>query len=48
LLVVGLWLAIFGVAKLTGNWDSTVTPDQFKAAISSGILEQPSIPQSQP
>ncbi len=48
LLVVGLWLAIFGVAKLTGNWNSTVTPDQFRAAISSGILEQQSVPQRQP
>jgi len=46
-LVVAVWLAIFGVAKLTHNWDSTITPDQFKAAINSGVLEQSSMPQGQ-
>lgn len=46
LLVVGLWLAIFGVAKVTGNWDTRVTPDQMRAAVQSGIIERPSIPQS--
>jgi polyferredoxin len=45
LLVVGLWLAIYGVAKFSGNWDSTVPVDAFKATINSGILEQSSMPQ---
>ncbi len=45
LLVVGLWLAIYGVAKVSGNWDSTVPTDAFKATINSGILEQSSMPQ---
>ncbi|NTU70885.1 MAG: 4Fe-4S binding protein [Coriobacteriia bacterium] len=44
LLVVGLWLAIFGAAKVTGNWDATVPVDQFQAAIQSGILERASVP----
>lgn len=44
-LVVGLWLAIYGVALLTGNWNSSVGPEQFKAIINSGILEQSSMPQ---
>jgi polyferredoxin len=47
LLVVGLWLAIYGGAKVTGNWDSTVPLDGFKAAINSGILQQNSMPQGQ-
>ena len=47
LIVVALWLAIFGVAKVTGNWDTRVTPDQMKAAVQAGVLEQPSTPQSQ-
>lgn len=44
-LVVGLWLAIYGVASLTGNWKSSVSPDQFRAIINSGVLEQSSMPQ---
>lgn len=40
LLVVGLWLAIWGGAKVTGNWDSTIPPDAFKQVINSGIIEQ--------
>ena len=47
LLVVGLWLAIYGVAKVSGNWDSTVPLDGFKATINSGILQQSSMPQGQ-
>lgn len=47
ILVVGLWLAIYGGAKLSGNWDSTVPLDGFKAAINSGILQQRSVPQGQ-
>jgi len=47
LLVVGLWLAIYGVAKVSGNWDSGVPLDAFKGAINSGILAQPSVPQDQ-
>lgn len=45
LLVVGVWLAIFGAAKLSGNWDTRVTPDQMRAAVQSGILERTSMPQ---
>jgi len=46
LLVVVLWLGIFGVAKLTGNWDTRVTPDQMKAAVQSGVIDRASMPQS--
>jgi polyferredoxin len=44
LLVVGLWLAIWGVAKVTGNWDTRVPLDGFRAAIGtqvSGTLSRP-------
>lgn len=44
LLVVGLWLAIYGVAYVTGNWKSPIPPDQFRAAVQSGILDRPSVP----
>jgi polyferredoxin len=40
LLVVGVWLAIYGVAKLTGHWDSTIPSETFKQVINSGLLEQ--------
>lgn len=43
-LVVGLWLAIFGVAKATHHWDSTIKPVQFRQAIDSGVLQQSSMP----
>ena len=44
-LVVALWLGIFGVAKVTGRWDSPIPPEQFRAAINSGVLERASVPQ---
>ena len=44
-LAVGLWLAIFGFAYATGNWKSPIPAEQFKAAVESGILERPSVPQ---
>jgi polyferredoxin len=44
LLVVGVWLAIYGTAKVTGNWDTTLTPAQFRGAIQSGVLQQSSMP----
>lgn len=44
-LVVGLWLAIYGIAAFTGNWKSPVAPEQFKTIINSGLLEQSSMPQ---
>ncbi len=47
LLVVGVWLAIYGAAKVTGNWDAGVPLEGFKAAVNSGILEQKSVPQGQ-
>lgn len=40
LLVAALWFAIAAGAKLTGNWDTTISDAQFKQAISSGLLEQ--------
>lgn len=40
LAVVALWLAIYGVAKATGNWDTTIPADAFRQIINSGILEQ--------
>lgn len=40
LLVVGLWLLIWGFAKVTGNWDTPVSDDEFRQIINSGIIEQ--------
>jgi len=40
LLVAGLWLAIYGVAKLTVNWDTGVPLEAFQQVIRSGLLEQ--------
>lgn len=40
LLVVGLWLAIWGVAKFTGNWDTTIPDDVFRSVINSGLIEE--------
>ncbi len=40
LLVVGLWLAIWAVAKATGNWNSPIPPEAFQQIINSGLLEQ--------
>jgi polyferredoxin len=40
LLVVGLWLIIFGFAKATGNWDSRVPPAVYQQVIQSGMIEQ--------
>ena len=48
LLVVGVWLLIYGVAKLTHNWDTTITRDMFKQVINSGVLTQSSRPQWAP
>jgi hypothetical protein len=45
--VVAVWLSIYGTAKLTGNWDTTLTPQQFRSAIQSGVLEQSSMPTGQ-
>ncbi|MEI8240519.1 MAG: 4Fe-4S binding protein [Actinomycetota bacterium] len=44
LLVVGLWLAIWAAAYATGNWKSPIPPDQFRAAVQSGVLDRPSVP----
>lgn len=44
-LVVGTWLVIFGVAKVGGDWDTTIPPTVFKQAVESGVLGQPSMPQ---
>lgn len=38
-LVVGVWMAIYGTAKVTGNWDSSIPDETFKSAINSGIIE---------
>jgi polyferredoxin len=40
LLVVGLWLAIYIVAKATGNWDTSIPDQIFRQVINSGLLEQ--------
>ena len=40
LLVVGLWFTIYLIAKLTGNWDTTIPMDVFRQTIGSGLLEQ--------
>ncbi len=39
-LVVGTWLLIYAIAKLTHNWDTTITRDMFKQVINSGLLQQ--------
>jgi polyferredoxin len=39
-LVVGVWLAIYGVAVATGNWHSTVPLEVYKQVINSGLLQQ--------
>lgn len=38
-LVVGLWLWIYAVAKLTGNWDTGIPIDALRQVVGSGILE---------
>lgn len=40
LLVVGLWLGIYAVAKLTGTWDTSIPVEAFRRIINSGLLEQ--------
>jgi polyferredoxin len=47
LLAVSVWLSVYGIAKVTGNWDSRITPDQFRSAINSGVLQQSSMPNRQ-
>ncbi|MDZ4168537.1 MAG: 4Fe-4S binding protein [Coriobacteriia bacterium] len=39
-LVVGLWLIIYGFAQATGQWKSGLPPEAFKSAIDMGIIEQ--------
>lgn len=38
-LVVGLWLGIYAIAKLTHNWDTTIPLATFQKVINSGILQ---------
>ncbi len=40
LLVVGLWLIVFGFAKVTGNWDSKIPNDVYRQVIGSGLIEE--------
>jgi len=40
LLVVGLWLVIYGFAKFSGNWDTSIPDEVFRQVINSGLLEQ--------
>lgn len=40
LVVVGVWLAIWGVAEVTGNWDTSIPDEVFRQVINSGLLEQ--------
>lgn len=44
LLVVGVWLAIFSAAKVSGNWDTRVTLEQFRQTVNSGVLDRASLP----
>lgn len=44
-LVLGVWFAVYGFAYVTGNWKSPIPAEQFKAAVQSGVLERPSVPQ---
>jgi hypothetical protein len=39
LLVVALWFGIIGVARLTGNWETTIPVETFRQVINSGLLE---------
>lgn len=39
-LVVGLWLIIYGFAQALGQWHSGLPPGAFKQAIEQGIIEQ--------
>lgn len=39
-LVVGLWLIIWGFANALGQWKTSVPPEAFKAVIQSGQIEQ--------
>jgi len=40
LAVVAVWFGILGVAKLTGNWDTTIPVEAFRQVINSGLLEE--------
>ncbi len=40
LLVVGLWLIMFGFAKATDSWNSKIAPQAFQQIINSGLLDQ--------
>lgn len=40
LLVAGAWFAIWAVAELTGNWDTTIPVETFRMVIRSGLLEE--------
>ena len=40
LAVVAVWLGIWGVAKLTGNWDTSLPLEAFGQVIRSGLLEE--------
>jgi polyferredoxin len=40
LIVVSLWLAMYGVAKVSGNWDTRIPVQTFREVIGSGLLEQ--------
>jgi Pyruvate/2-oxoacid:ferredoxin oxidoreductase delta subunit len=40
LLVVGLWLLIFGFAKALNQWDSRVPLEAYQQIIQSGLVEE--------
>jgi Fe-S-cluster-containing hydrogenase component 2 len=40
LLVVGLWLAIYGGAKAAGVWDTSIPIEAFRQVISSGQVDE--------
>ncbi len=39
-MAVGLWLAVWGVAKITGNWDASIPDEVFREVIASGIVDR--------
>lgn len=47
LIVVTIWLGGWGIAKVSGAWDTTISDAQFKQVITSGVLQQSSMPQGQ-
>ena len=41
--VVVLWLGLWALAKLTGNWDTGLKPEMFQMAVQQGFLDASSM-----